>query len=571
MIKNNKSMQTIQSIESSEGFALLTVLVISFLGSLVVFDTVKENVNQERMAGNYSKELNARIQSENGLASAYNMLSGDSTMSSDTMMTSLNATQPLSGAYHYQLGAWVPTSTLASTNISIKSDGAHYEGNYKMHGSISLVPGGGNPAFVDAITTCDGGVLGGSGKVDSYDSSLGNYGGSNIGNSGDVSVINEDASGLNLSGGTLISGDVSNNGDLNISNGYIYGDAHVSGDATIGPNNSGSASVGGSIKATGDVFYGHSGIDHIADSISSNGNVSIGQSTFTGDITYGGKDGGTLTSAKDASTFASTSMKTSDHVEAVGTKECDILKLGDEFNDVTDGIGSLAASTNVTAVPFGGNNTSYTISDSGLIDTHNNQVLDTQTETVDFLGKPTDVYVLDINNFGYEALSMTVESGSDVTIYLKGDTTLSGSINIEDGGSLTIITNDKVTMGSDGKITNLVDEDANGIKDGIYDTPTSAAVNSDKEISTILYSGYDSNNKYDYGISVAGGSNSTFTAYAPEASINISGGGDIYGSLRSDYLNISGGAGIHFDEQLPNVNLKADDSATLKPAIERWF
>ena len=547
--------------KESQGFALITVLVISFLGSLIVFDTIQENLNQERMAGNYSKELNARLQAENGLAEAYNMLSTDSNLSTDDMMTQLNSTQNDSGGYHHNIDAW-----LDSDIREVNSSGFHYDGAYAMRGSISLASGSGNNVFNNAITTCDGATLGGAGKVDSYD---GEYDADNAGNEGDVTVLNEDASGLNLTGGTEISGDVSINGDLSISNGYVYGDAQVSGNVTVA--NSGSASVAGSIQATGDVSYTYTGDSYIAESISSNGDVNIGYSSFTGDITYGGDDGGTLTSSEDTSTFSSTTMMTSDHVSDVGTQECDIVGLADEFDNTVDGIGSLADSE-ATNISFGWPTNEYIISDSGLKAYDKTWNVDdwvdveTQVETVDFLDEPTSTYILDIENFGDASLSLTVESGSDVTIYLSGDTSLNGSIKVEDGASLTIITEDEINMGSNGTITNVLDLDG----DGVYETESTAAVNSNNEISTIIYSGYDSDSNSDYGISVAGGNDSAFTAYAPEASINVSGGGDIFGSLRSDYLNVTGGAGVHFDENISDTTV-GDADSTLTPEITRWF
>ena len=547
--------------QDNQGFALITVLVISFLGGLIVFDTIQENLNQERMAGNYSKELNARLQAENGLAEAYNTLSIDSSLSIDDMMTQLNSAQNSSGGYYHSIDAW-----LDSDIRKINSSGFHHDGAYVMRGSISLAAAGGNNVFNNAITTCDGATLGGAGKVDSYD---GEYDANNPGNKGDVTVLNEDASGLNLTGGTEISGDVSINGDLSISNGFVYGDAQVSGDVTVA--NSGAASVGGGIQATGDVSYSYTGSSYITESISSNGDVSIGYSSFTGDISYGGDDGGTLSSSRDTSTFSSTTENTSDHVNAVGTQECDIIGLTDEFDNTVDGIGSLANSQ-ATSISFGWPTNEYIISDSGLraydktwnVDDWVD--VDTQVETVDFLDEPTSAYILDIENFGDASLSLTVESGSDVTIYLSGDTSLNGSIKVEDGASLTIITEDKINMGSNGTITNVLDSD----NDGIYETVSTSSVNSNNEISTIIYSGYDSGSNSDYGVSVAGGNDSAFTAYAPEASINVSGGGDIFGSLRSDYLNITGGAGVHFDENISDTAI-GDANATSTLEIARWF
>ncbi|WP_418135276.1 pilus assembly PilX family protein [Psychromonas sp. GE-S-Ul-11] len=220
--------------KENQGFALITVLVISFLGSLIVFDTIQENLNQERMAGNYTKELNARLQAENGLAEAYNMLSTDSSLSTDDMMTQLNSAQNSSGGYYHNIDAW-----LDSDIREINSSGFHYDGTYAMRGSFSLTSSSGNSVFTGAITTCDGATLGGSGTIDSYDSSEGAYDSSNPGNNGDVSVLNEDASGLTLSGSSPIDGSVSINGDLTMSgSASISGDAHVSGNIDLGSSGS---------------------------------------------------------------------------------------------------------------------------------------------------------------------------------------------------------------------------------------------------------------------------------------------------------------------------------------------
>jgi len=550
--------------KENQGFALITVLVISFLGSLIVFDTIQENLNQERMAGNYSKELNARLQAENGLAKAYNVLNSTSVPLITDMVDEVNKFQSDSGPHYYKINA-----SLDGDLRKITSSGFHYDGTYAMHGSISLASGNGNNVFNNAITTCDGATLGGAGKIDSYD---GEYDANNAGNEGDVTILNEDASGLDLTGGTEISGDVSINGDLSISNGYVYGDAQVSGNVTVA--NSGSASVAGSIQATGDVSYTYTGNSYITESISSNGDVSIGYSSFTGDITYGGDDGGTLTSSKDISTFSSATVMTNDHVDDVGTQECDVLDIASEFANTTDGIGKLA-NTTPTNVKFGYPLSEYVINDTGLTafdDTYNVKDwvdIETQQETIDFLGEQTNVHVLDVDSFGDASLTFTVESGSNITIYLSGnDTTdISGKIKVEDGASLNIITNDKINIGSNGLITNVIDTDG----DGVYETETTAAVNSNGNISTTIYSGYESQNSQDNGIKAAGGSASSFSAYAPNATIQLSGGGDLYGALRSNYLNVTGGAGIHFDENLEDVNLGGGGSGTTTAAINRWF
>lgn len=543
-------------IQRCKGFATITVMVISLLGGLIVFDTLQENINQERMAGNYSKEINAHLQAENGLSQAYNiMLSVDSSLSTDDRISQLNSNQNTTGGYQHTINAW-----LDSDSLEINSSGFHYEGQYAMRGAISLASSSGNSVFTGAITTCDGGTLGGSGTIDSYDSSKGAYSSNNKSSNGDLSVLNEDASGLTLSGDSPINGSVSINGDLTMSgSASIAGDAHVSGSINLGS----SGSIDGNAQATGNVTNSYSPIS--MDSISANGDVTILDS-YDGPVSYGGD-----LNYPDYGSVNNTTYYDTPQVAAVGTEICDILDLASEFDNTTNGVGSLANS-NATAVDFGYPRSEYVISDSGLTaydQTWNIQDwvdVETQTETITFLDSDTSVYVLDVNSFGDASLSLTVESGSNVTIYLNESTFIGGTINVEDGASLTIITESEINMGSDGIITNVID--SNG--DGTYE-PTTAAVNSNGEISTIIYSGYDSAYNNDYGISVAGGNDSTFTAYAPEASINVSGGGDIFGSLRGDYLNVTGGAGIHFDEQIAATNIGGTGSATGTPKITRWF
>lgn len=539
---------------SEDGFAAVTVMVISLLGGLIVFDTVKENVNQERMAGNYAKELNAHLQSENGIAKAYNLLSDPDNqgISDDVMASTLSNTNDSGHTVSVETDANIKT---------INSSGFHYEGQYEMHSAMSLTSSSGNPVFTGAITTCDGATLAGSGTIDSYDSSKGAYNSSNPGDNGDVSVLNAGASGLNLSGASPISGDVSINGNLTMSgSASISGDAHVSGSIDLG--NSGS--IDGNAQATGNVTNSYSSIT--MDSITANGDVTILNSyvnpiSYSGDLNY--PDYG---SVSDATYYAS------GQVDEVGTETCDILNLASEFDNITDGVGSLSNSE-ATSVDFGYPKNKYIISDSGLTaydETWNIQDwvdVEAQTETINFLESDTSVYVLDINSFGDASLSLTVESGSNVTIYLSDQTFIGGSIIVEDGASLTIITEESVTVGSNGRITNVIDSDG----DGVYETTSSASVNTEGNISTILYSGYESSSNSDYGISLQGGTDIALTAYAPEASMQITQGGDIYGSLRSDYLSVTGGAGIHFDEQITNTNIGSSGSSPSIPEITRWF
>jgi hypothetical protein len=555
--------------QKSDGFALITVMVISFLGSLVVFDTMKENVNQEKMAGNYTKELNARIQAENGLASAYNAINSDSSMSVDDMMTSLNGTQSSTGGYHYNLSQIVDAS-LSSDEMGISSTGSHYEGSYDIRGTMTLGASSGNNVFTGAVTTCDGATIGSGGVIDSYDSSEGAYDSSNPGMNGDITVLSDDSSAsLDFSGSADVYGNLSVNGDISFTNGRVYGDAYASG--TITTNNSGEASIGGAIDANGDVSYNSTDSSNVPDSISSDNNVEIGNTSFDGDVSYGGDDGGYY-SSNSSNSIDDVTEYNADHVRGASTETCDILDLASEFDDTTDGLGSLdgIASTDIT---FGYPNNNYVFNDSGITaydETWNVQDwVDVASipETIDFLGEETSVYVVDITSFGDATKTITIESGSDVTIYLSGDTSIGGSIIVEDGATLTLITADTVTMDSNGSITNTLDMDG----DGIYETESAAVTNSDGDIATILYSGYESTSNSDYGITLQGNTQTMMTAYAPETAMKIQASGSMYGSIRSNYLSVTNtDVGLHYDEQMANANV-GDDLSSNELIITRWY
>lgn len=55
-------------------------------------------------------------------------------------------------------------------------------------------------------------------------------------------------------------------------------------------------------------------------------------------------------------------------------------------------------------------------------------------------------------------------------------------------------------------------------------------------------------------IKVTGGSNAAMAVYAPNADVTITGGGQIYGALYGKTVTNTGGAEIHFDLALQNLN-----------------
>ena len=49
------------------GFTLITVLILTSMASLVVLSSLRENIVQERLSGNFQKKLNSRLLAEKGV------------------------------------------------------------------------------------------------------------------------------------------------------------------------------------------------------------------------------------------------------------------------------------------------------------------------------------------------------------------------------------------------------------------------------------------------------------------------------------------------------------------------
>lgn len=76
-------------------------------------------------------------------------------------------------------------------------------------------------------------------------------------------------------------------------------------------------------------------------------------------------------------------------------------------------------------------------------------------------------------------------------------------------------------------------------------TPNINAVNPQKSTNLIFMVG-----PLAPTISVRGGANSSFAVYAPDSSVSISGGSDIYGAVIGNVVDATGGANIHYDKAL---------------------
>ena len=56
------------------GFTLIALLILSSMASVVVLNSLKDNAVQERLSGNFQKQLFARLMAEKGAFKTYDTL-----------------------------------------------------------------------------------------------------------------------------------------------------------------------------------------------------------------------------------------------------------------------------------------------------------------------------------------------------------------------------------------------------------------------------------------------------------------------------------------------------------------
>jgi len=264
---------------SQQGFTLVTVLILSMMAGVVVLNSLKDSVVQERLSGNFQKKMNARLISEKGIFDTYNALENELAANPNLTISQLieqvsengqlpqNAHKLSNMSYKVALGS-------TPDDLTVSSDGTRFKGKAQLEAKFEIIAGtSASPSpFAKGITGCEGVLVQGSGVIDSYNSNLGDYDealtASTRNKNDNVTVRTlKDSGEIKLTGGADIDGDViaTNsivfNGSANVSgdvksNGYL----ELPGNSAIGGNASAfkyykqsSGSVGGNIHANGKV------------------------------------------------------------------------------------------------------------------------------------------------------------------------------------------------------------------------------------------------------------------------------------------------------------------------------
>ena len=290
-----------KQMKKQQGFTIVVVLLLSMMASVVVISSLKDTTMQERLSGNFEKQTNARLAAESGLFSTHTYLEGQLAELPTSTIQNLIDNIGEGGGKTYVANnslegmlANVQLSITSDGFLSVASGGQRYEGEKQVRALYELVPGTGQSLkspYHDGLIGCEGVALTGSGKADSYDSSLGDYGdsyiqnGQTLINKGDIVTVRTLTGGSKVivRGSAVIAGDLITPGQIEFNGGAsVSGTVHTNGHF----DNSNNIKIGGDLIAYEYIYKKN---NKVGGSVKSNGKieligVSVGQDIISGHV-----------------------------------------------------------------------------------------------------------------------------------------------------------------------------------------------------------------------------------------------------------------------------------------------
>ena len=207
--------------KKQSGFTLVTVLILTSMASIVVLNSLRENIIQERMSGNFQKKINSRLLAEKGVFEEAKLLqqafSDDKTLDIDGLIAATGAASGR-GLIGEDATYNASISKNAAGELEIISLGERYGGDAQSNlvARFGFTPGKGGSVFENAIVGCEGVSLSASGRIDSYDSSKGDYDPDKAEAGAVIGTVYKDKD-VTLSGASTIWGSVHATGSITFS------------------------------------------------------------------------------------------------------------------------------------------------------------------------------------------------------------------------------------------------------------------------------------------------------------------------------------------------------------------
>ncbi|REC94927.1 DUF7305 domain-containing protein [Kushneria indalinina] len=536
------------------GFSLLIALIILSLSLMVAMQAFRSGFYHTRMSVDHAGKTQAMLAAEAGALRAYTLLAlapqetllkagqrweGDAMAGHvdglDHHVVSLVEADGRNGetargmTAEYWLNSVARETSPGGDLVTIKSTGRGIDNTMANMTLVARLAEQEKGVF-DVLIQSRGNIsLVGSGKIDSYDSTQGAYGGSNV-KSGARVVIKGKKSVLTLDGGSPIDGDVTAEGNV-----VLNGSARVTGDINAGGNvdvTGGGSSVGGSIYSEGDVAFASSG--RVKGSVRANGDITVRSygARVDGDV----QAGGTYHNVSgDSNVAGGTVTQEQGKTVAVNAAAPPDIALASAMSAL-DG---LTGSGNMNVGPWRYNQVNITPTQVSYFDPQydvQRWVTDsasTLNQDVSVLG--TQSSVLNLKRLSVFSDGHLFIKGGDVVLYVNGNVDISDSarITIEKGATLTLLVTGRYSLGGAGAI----------------ETESERVIDDRGKPIFSIYSSYGKTSG-QAGVAINGAASTYAVIYAPDTRVDVSGSGELYGALVAGELTVSGAGGVHYDEAL---------------------
>ncbi len=536
------------SHSSQQGMSLVTVMLLSSLAGILVLGSLRDNIIQERLSGNFQKKMNAQLVAERGIFETHAALLALLQDNPDATLEELMAAVGGEDLAKFGNGGLsdmrysVDLSKDSSGQLLLASRGKRFEGSSALKARFELTSGGGSSPFANAIVGCEGVDLSGSGKIDSFNSNNGgSYDPNAPGQNANVTTIEPDSD-ITLGGHSPIYGDVAATGNIELNGSSpVEGNLHANGDITLSYS-------GVDYRVTGNIFtrgnYLHKG-GSVGGYVRANGNAEMKWTTFISnlnnseaDILYGGTGifpDGTNHKDQAGNYYGDAQFKVMPDVAKVPENDgsssdltdpstnCDPLSIAPQISAIDDG------SSTLHSFSAGAGATYKFTPNAGQ-----GSVAQMAPVNAEVLGFIYPVYKL--SQFSMSSNANVSIAGGDVFLYVAGNFALSGAttMTIEADSSLTLLIEGRVSLGAGSNIV----------------TQQPGLTSESKRPSLSIYS----SNTDDEGVSIYGDSEIYAAVYAPFTAVSVAGSGELYGAVRAKKLSVTGGAAIHFDHALANVD-----------------
>lgn len=587
--------------KKQSGFTLVTVLILTSMASIVVLNSLRENIIQERMSGNFQKKINSRLLAEKGVFEEAKLLqqafSDDKTLDIDGLIAA-TGTASGRGLIGEDATYNASISKNAAGELEIISLGERYGGDAQSNlvARFGFTPGKGGSVFENAIVGCEGVSLSASGRIDSYDSSKGDYDPDKAEAGAVIGTVYKDKD-VTLSGASTIWGSVHATGSITFSgsspitgtlraNNHITIDSNftVSTDPVLPDGFPLDTAVGGDVLSAGGVTWKQGKILGV---VRANKDLNFPNNSASTvlenrnndglDVLYGGK-----LNAKDLAPhleqggipYSDPRYNISPNVELVPFQDPDNFTAGqtqcDSINITTVVDGLVDPSAENIIVKHGSSTLVSDKPETRVIYVLTPEIAQSKIEnqgdyvwekwlgarpatlnyTLNTIENVVDVKVLKAGNFSLNNGILKV-AGGDVTLIVNGHFMMEGAseIHIAQGSSLSLYVNGKVKLkASPGSIT---------MKHGLTKT------------GKPVFSIYSSNEQAN-GIDIDADANLYAAIYAPKTDVKVVANGGFSGSIRGKTVSASGKGGIHHDSNLANISSGGGSASDGKLVFLGW-